>query len=93
MALEVRAAAPSNSSAKPQGGVFDGLDPTVYNAADPVVLFIIQVTIVMALTRLLHWPLSKIREPQVIAEVIAVSTRTEFHFISILSSTKHQTFC
>ncbi|KAK4184016.1 putative K+/H+ antiporter [Podospora australis] len=53
-----------------QAGVFEGLNPSVYNASDPLVLFIIQATIVIALTRLLYWPLAKIREPRVIAEVI-----------------------
>ncbi|KAK3348845.1 Sodium/hydrogen exchanger family-domain-containing protein [Lasiosphaeria hispida] len=53
-----------------QAGLFEGLNPSVYNPADPIVLFIIQATIVIALTRLLYWPLSKIREPRVIAEVI-----------------------
>ena len=56
----------------PQAGIFEGLDPTVWNAADPIILFIIQAAIVIALTRALYWPLSKIREPRVIAEVITV---------------------
>ncbi|RSL80706.1 hypothetical protein CEP52_017336 [Fusarium oligoseptatum] len=54
-----------------QGGIFEGLDPTVFNPADPIILFIIQATIVIALARLLYWPLNKIKEPRVIAEVIA----------------------
>ncbi|KAH7140939.1 Sodium/hydrogen exchanger family-domain-containing protein [Dactylonectria macrodidyma] len=58
------------AKAASQGGIFEGLNPTVYNPADPIVLFIIQATIVIALTRLLYWPLGKIREPRVIAEVI-----------------------
>ncbi|KAH6892430.1 Sodium/hydrogen exchanger family-domain-containing protein [Thelonectria olida] len=53
-----------------QGGIFEGLNPTVYNPSDPITLFIIQATIVISLTRLLYWPLGKIREPRVIAEVI-----------------------
>lgn len=56
-----------------QAGVFEGLNPTVWNKADPIVLFIIQATIVITLTRALYWPLAKIREPRVIAEVITVS--------------------
>lgn len=67
-------ASAGSTSVPPQAGVFEGLNPTVYNASDPLVLFIIQATIVIALTRLLYWPLSLIREPRVIAEVIAVST-------------------
>ncbi|KAK3312687.1 Sodium/hydrogen exchanger family-domain-containing protein [Apodospora peruviana] len=54
-----------------QGGIFEGLNPSVYNPADPIVLFIIQASIVISLTRLLYWPLSKIKEPKVIAEVLA----------------------
>ncbi|KAM7184888.1 K(+)/H(+) antiporter 1 [Naviculisporaceae sp. PSN 640] len=54
-----------------QGGIFEGLNPVVYQATNPLMLFIIQASIVIALTRLLHWPLKKINEPPVIAEVIA----------------------
>jgi len=57
--------------AQSQGGIFEGLDPSVYQPSDPIVLFIIQATIVISLTRLLMWPLSKIKEPSVIAEVLA----------------------
>ena len=60
-------------SALPQAGNFEGLNPAVYNPKDPIVFFIIQATIVISLTRLLYWPLSKIHEPRVIAEVIVVS--------------------
>jgi hypothetical protein len=60
------------TSVPAQAGIFEGLNPTVYNASDPIVLFIIQAAIVISLTRLLYWPLSKIHEPRVIAEVIAV---------------------
>jgi len=56
-----------------QAGIFEGLNLTIYNPADPIILFIIQVTLVIALTRLLYWPLAKIREPRVIVEVITVS--------------------
>ncbi|GJC98793.1 sodium/hydrogen exchanger family protein [Colletotrichum higginsianum] len=62
---------PTGNRAPSQGGIFEGLDPSVYNPSDPIILFIIQATIVIALTRLLYWPLSKINEPKVIAEVIA----------------------
>ncbi|KAK0705758.1 Sodium/hydrogen exchanger family-domain-containing protein [Apiosordaria backusii] len=63
-------ATPTAVRAPAQAGLFEGLNPSVYNPADPLVLFIIQATIVIALTRLLYWPLAKIREPRVIAEVI-----------------------
>ncbi|KAL0942957.1 k+ homeostasis protein kha1 [Colletotrichum truncatum] len=62
---------PTGDRAPSQGGIFEGMNPSVFNPADPIILFIIQATIVITLTRLLYWPLSKIREPKVIAEVIA----------------------
>jgi len=76
MATTTTAAAAATATAArapSQAGIFEGLNPTVPNPADPLVLFIIQATIVIALTRLLYWPLNKIREPRVIAEVVAVS--------------------
>jgi hypothetical protein len=53
MAAATAATASATAWAPPQAGIFEGLNPTVYNAADPIVLFIIQATIVIALTRLL----------------------------------------
>lgn len=75
MSATTTAAAATTTAARApaQAGVFEGLNPSVYNAADPIVLFIIQASLTIALTRLLYWPLNKIREPRVIAEVIAVS--------------------
>lgn len=61
------------ATAASQAGIFEGMNPTVFNPSDPIVLFIIQATIVIGLTRLLYWPLAKIHEPKVIAEVITVS--------------------
>jgi hypothetical protein len=48
-----------------------------YNANNPIILFIIQAAIVIALCRALYWPLGKIRQPPVIAEVITVSTMSD----------------
>ncbi|OLN87045.1 K(+)/H(+) antiporter 1-like protein 2 [Colletotrichum chlorophyti] len=62
---------PTGDRAPSQGGIFEGMNPSVFNPADPIIMFIIQASVVIALTRLLYWPLSKIREPKVIAEVIA----------------------
>lgn len=72
--LTAAATASASAAAKPpaQAGIFEGLNPTKYNPSDPIVLFIIQASIVIALTRLLYWPLSKIRQPPVIAEVLTV---------------------
>ncbi|KAJ2959068.1 hypothetical protein NQZ79_g5455 [Umbelopsis isabellina] len=54
----------------PQAGVLAGLNPATYNSADPIVLFVIQASIIIITCRLLAIPLGKIRQPRVIAEVI-----------------------
>lgn len=56
--------------ATPQGGVLEGSNPSHYNPTDPLTIFIIQAGLILILCHLLHWPLSKIRQPRVIAEVI-----------------------
>jgi len=66
-------AAASTSStlrAAPQGGILEGGNPTHYDPRNPIILFIIQAGIIILFCRLLHWPLSKLRQPRVIAEVI-----------------------
>ncbi|KAE8409039.1 Sodium/hydrogen exchanger family-domain-containing protein [Aspergillus pseudonomiae] len=54
----------------PQGGILEGGNPSHYDKKNPIVIFIIQASIIIILCRALHWPLSKIRQPRVIAEVI-----------------------
>lgn len=44
--------------------------PNEYSASDPIKLFIIQAGIIIIFCRLLHYPLSLLRQPRVIAEVI-----------------------
>jgi len=53
-----------------QSGIIGGLNPIAYRATDPLTLFIIQACLIVVLCRLLHFPLSLIRQPRVIAEVI-----------------------
>ncbi|KAL1963543.1 hypothetical protein VTN77DRAFT_8124 [Rasamsonia byssochlamydoides] len=60
----------SSDRATPQAGILEGGNPTVYDSKNPIVLFVIQAGIILVFCRLLHWPLSKIRQPRVIAEVI-----------------------
>ncbi|KIW87056.1 uncharacterized protein Z519_12353 [Cladophialophora bantiana CBS 173.52] len=60
----------ASSRATPQGGVFEGLNPTHYDPKNPITLFIIQAAIVIILTRIIHVPLAYLRQPRVIAEVI-----------------------
>lgn len=64
------AAAAASNRATPQGGILEGGNPTHYDTKNPIVVFIIQAVIIIVLCRLIHWPLSKIRQPRVIAEVI-----------------------
>lgn len=64
------ASATSTNKAAPQGGILEGSNPTKYDPKNPIILFIIQAGIIIIFCRLLHWPLSKIRQPRVIAEVI-----------------------
>lgn len=64
------ATATSDNRATPQGGVFEHVNPSHYDPSNPIVLFIIQASIVIILTRIIHFPLTYLRQPRVIAEVI-----------------------
>jgi Kef-type K+ transport system membrane component KefB len=64
------AEAADGDRAPSQAGVIEGAIPTKYNPSDPIVLFIIQASFILILCHLLHWPLQKIRQPRVIAEVV-----------------------
>ncbi|KAL2315284.1 Potassium ion/proton antiporter [Schizosaccharomyces pombe] len=50
--------------------IFDGDNVVVYSASDPLLLFIVQAIIIIALCRLIHIPLSFLQQPRVIAEII-----------------------
>ncbi|KAJ5556067.1 hypothetical protein N7513_003709 [Penicillium frequentans] len=52
-------------------GILQGGNPSHYDSSNPIVMFIIQTGIIIILCRLVHWPLSMIRQPRVIAEVIS----------------------
>ncbi|KAK4547114.1 hypothetical protein LTR36_001335 [Oleoguttula mirabilis] len=64
------ASASSTVRAVPQGGILEGGNPSVYDKKNPIIIFIIQAGIILIFCRLLHWPLSRLRQPRVIAEVI-----------------------
>ncbi|KAG6012903.1 hypothetical protein E4U43_007591 [Claviceps pusilla] len=66
----VASAAPSAAPVHEQGGIIDGLNPTKYDPTNPIILFIIQASLIIIVCHLLHWPLAMIRQPRVIAEVI-----------------------
>ncbi|EPX71310.1 potassium ion/proton antiporter [Schizosaccharomyces octosporus yFS286] len=50
--------------------IFKGQNVVEYSASDPLVLFIVQAILIIGLSRLLHFPLSILQQPRVIAEVI-----------------------
>jgi Kef-type K+ transport system membrane component KefB len=50
--------------------VIEGANPSTYNPKDPLTIFIIQAGLIIIVCHILHWPLSKIRQPRVIAEVV-----------------------
>jgi Kef-type K+ transport system membrane component KefB len=50
--------------------MIQGGNPSKYDPKSPITVFIYQAGIVIVLTRLLHFPLSKLRQPRVIAEVL-----------------------
>ncbi|KAI9793964.1 MAG: K(+)/H(+) antiporter [Piccolia ochrophora] len=53
-----------------QGGVLEQVNPAKYNPKDPIIVFIIQASIIIIFCRLLYLPLKRMRQPRVIAEVI-----------------------
>lgn len=57
-------------TAPDQGGLLSGKDPTAFNTADPLRIWIIQVGVIIMTTQLLSLGLKKIRQPRVIAEVV-----------------------
>ncbi|CCJ31364.1 unnamed protein product [Pneumocystis jirovecii] len=52
-------------------GVLGGKSPSVYDPENPITLFIIQCVIIIGFCRLLHLPLSRLKQPRVIAEIVA----------------------
>ncbi|KAL9594415.1 MAG: hypothetical protein Q9179_005401 [Wetmoreana sp. 5 TL-2023] len=53
-----------------QGGILEGANPSKYDSRNPIIIFIIQAGIILVFCRLLNYPLSKIRQSKVIAEII-----------------------
>lgn len=60
----------STAQTTPHGGVFHGENPSQYDPINPITLFIIPAGIILIFCRLLHFPLSKLRQPRVMAETI-----------------------
>ncbi|KAI4653637.1 hypothetical protein J4E93_001404 [Alternaria ventricosa] len=56
--------------APPQAGILEGVNPVHFDKNHPIILFIVQAGIIIIFCRALNWPLSKIRQPRVISEII-----------------------
>ncbi|KAG1852818.1 Sodium/hydrogen exchanger family-domain-containing protein [Suillus subalutaceus] len=54
-----------------QGGLLSGVDPTAFTTSDPLRLWIIQMGMIVMMGQLLSLGLGKIRQPKVVAEVLA----------------------
>ncbi|KAI1343021.1 K+/H+ antiporter 1 [Xylariaceae sp. FL0016] len=63
-------AAAAETGPAPQGGILEGVLPNAYSTSSPIQLFIIQACIIIIFCRILHYPLSLLGQPRVIAEVI-----------------------
>ncbi|KAL8358031.1 hypothetical protein RB601_009458 [Gaeumannomyces tritici] len=64
------AATHAATAAAPQAGVLEGSNPVHYDPKDPIILFIVQASIIIIFCRLLYFPLKYFGQPRVIAEVI-----------------------
>ncbi|KAK3071087.1 hypothetical protein LTR53_009281, partial [Teratosphaeriaceae sp. CCFEE 6253] len=51
-------------------GIIEGGNPSVYDPANPIILFIIQAVVILMVCRALHWPLGYLRQPRVVGEVL-----------------------
>lgn len=58
------------TAAAPQAGVLEGSNPIHYDPKDPIILFIVQASIIIIFCRLLYFPLKYFGQPRVISEVI-----------------------
>lgn len=59
-----------NETLAAKAGIFGGRDPIAYDSSNPLTLFLVQAFIIIIFCRIVHYPLSLIRQPRVIGEVI-----------------------
>lgn len=52
-------------------GILAGANPLEYNSSTPYTLFIFQLILIIGVAELLHYPLSKIKQPKVISDVLS----------------------
>ena len=70
MALSSCIAAATNGTRAPDQGILMHANPSVWDPSNPIVVFIYQASIIIILSRALHYPLKFLRQPRVIAEII-----------------------
>ncbi|KAJ5108207.1 hypothetical protein N7456_004882 [Penicillium angulare] len=70
MATNTTTATATSTARASAQGILQGGNPSHYDSSNPIVMFIIQAGIIIIFCRLIHWPLSKLRQPTVIAEII-----------------------
>ncbi|RYN69072.1 K(+)/H(+) antiporter 1 [Alternaria alternata] len=70
VAASASAAPRAPIKAPPQAGILEGVNPVHFDKNHPIILFIVQAGIIIIFCRALNWPLSKIRQPRVISEII-----------------------
>ncbi|KAF8626886.1 hypothetical protein AX15_004646 [Amanita polypyramis BW_CC] len=60
----------SRGPAPDQGGLLTGKDPSQYNPADPLRVWIIQIGLIITMTSLLSLLLKRLKQPKVISEIV-----------------------
>ncbi|GAA5974841.1 hypothetical protein JCM11641_008391 [Rhodosporidiobolus odoratus] len=62
---------PGHASTILGGGTLEQIDPTVVNPNKPIVLIVIQLSLIIALSRCLAYFFGKMRQPRVVSEILA----------------------
>lgn len=60
----------STGMAGSTSGIIGGMDPLEYSSSSPYTIFFFQLIVIVTISQLLYIPLSKIKQPRVIAEVL-----------------------
>ncbi|EME79703.1 uncharacterized protein MYCFIDRAFT_143206 [Pseudocercospora fijiensis CIRAD86] len=56
--------------ASSQKGLFEGQSPLQYDPSNPIILFLFQVVIILIVSHLVHFVLSRLYQPRVVSEVV-----------------------
>ena len=61
----------ANVTTSSVAGIVSGRNPLQYSASSPYTIFLFQAVLILVFCQVLHWPLKRLRQPRVIAEVVA----------------------